>query len=94
MAIWFWQNWLNILCAVRNYVKTFNSILQKNEALGSTLYNQSLSRKEMDIKMNAVDYKIWRIMQDRVYAHKITNIDGTQAVYLWWMRQDWSAADW
>jgi len=46
------------------------------------LYNQSLSRKEIDIKMNAVDYKIWRIMQDRVYAHKITNVDGTQAMHL------------
>jgi len=32
--------------------------------------------------MNAVDYKIWRIMQDRVYAHKITNVDGTQAMHL------------
>jgi len=29
----------------------------------------------MDIKLNAVGYKIWRIMQDRVYARKITSVD-------------------
>jgi len=28
----------------------------------------------MDIKLNAVDYKIWGIMQDRVYARKITSV--------------------
>ena len=27
----------------------------------------------MDIKLNAVNYKIWGIMQDRVYARKITS---------------------
>ena len=36
-------------------------------------YNKTLSRKEMDIKLNAVDYKIWGIMQDRVYARMITS---------------------
>jgi len=41
----------------------------------STSYNQTLSIKEMGIKLNAVDYKIWGIMQDRVYAHKITSVD-------------------
>jgi len=25
----------------------------------STSYNQTISRKEMDIKLNAVDYKVW-----------------------------------
>jgi len=29
----------------------------------------------MDIKLNAVGYKIWGIMQDRVYAHTITSVD-------------------
>ena len=29
----------------------------------------------MDIKLNAVGYKIWRIMQDRVYARKISSVD-------------------
>jgi len=29
----------------------------------------------MDIQLNAVDYKIWGIMQDRVYARKITSVD-------------------
>jgi len=29
----------------------------------------------MDIKLNVVDYKIWGIMQDRVYALKITSVD-------------------
>jgi len=38
-------------------------------------YNQTLSRKEIDIKLNAVDYEIWGIMQDRVYARKITSVD-------------------
>jgi len=33
------------------------------------------TRKEMDIKLNAVDYKIWGIMQGRVYARKITSVD-------------------
>jgi len=32
-----------------------------------------LSRKEMDIKLNAVDYKMWGIMQDRFYSRKITS---------------------
>jgi len=27
----------------------------------------------MDIKLNAVDYKIWGILQDRVYARKIAS---------------------
>ena len=40
--------------------------------------NQTLSRKEMDIKLNAVNFKIWGIMQDRVYVHKITSVDGTK----------------
>ena len=30
--------------------------------------------KQIDIKLNAVDYKIWGIMQDRVYARKITGV--------------------
>ena len=30
--------------------------------------------KQIDIKLNAVDYKIWGIMQDRVYARKITSV--------------------
>jgi len=34
-----------------------------------------LSRKEMYIKLNAVDYKIWGTMQDRVYARKVTSVD-------------------
>jgi len=38
-------------------------------------YNQTLSGKEMDIKLNAVGYKIWGIMQDRVYACKITSVE-------------------
>jgi len=29
----------------------------------------------MDIKLNAVGYKIWGIVQDRVYARKITSVD-------------------
>ena len=29
----------------------------------------------MDIKLNAVGYKIWRIMQDRVYARNVTSVD-------------------
>jgi len=29
----------------------------------------------MDIKLNVVDYKIWGIKQDRVYALKITSVD-------------------
>ena len=32
----------------------------------------------MDIKLNAVNFKIRRIMQDRVYVHKITSVDGTK----------------
>ena len=48
----------------------------------------------MDIKLNAIGYKIWGIMQDRVYACKITSVGGTQAAHFWWMGQDWSAADW
>ena len=32
----------------------------------------------MDIKLNAVNFKIWGIMQDRVYVHKITSVDGTK----------------
>jgi len=50
----------------------------------STWYrpNKTFSRKEMDIKLNAVDYKIWGIMQDMVYARKITSVDGTQAAHL------------
>jgi len=59
------------------YCIVFNSISQKNKALRSTSYNQTLSRKEMDIKLNAVDYKIWGIMQDRVYACNVTSVDGT-----------------
>ena len=55
---------------------------EKDKALRSTSYNKTLSRKEMDIKLNAVDYKIWGIMQDRVYARKITSVDGTQAAHL------------
>ena len=107
MIIWFWQNRLNILCAVmeltffcKNHYsdvfwrQTFNSILQKNKALRSTSHNQTLSRKEMNIKLNAAYYKISGIMQDRVYACKITGVDGTQATHLWRMGQDWSAADW
>jgi len=31
----------------------------RKRALRSTSYNQTLSRKERDIKLNAVDYKIW-----------------------------------
>jgi len=29
----------------------------------------------MDIKLNAIGYKIWGIMQDRVYTHMITSVD-------------------
>jgi len=54
----------------------------RKRALRSTSYNQTLSRKEMDIKLNAVDYKIWGIMQGRVYACNITSVDGTQAAHL------------
>jgi len=36
----------------------------------------------MDIKLNAVDYKICGIIQDRVYARKITSVYGTQAAHL------------
>ena len=61
---------------------TFNSILQKNKALRSTSHNQTLSRKEMNIKLKAAYYKISGIMQDRVYACKITGVDGTQATHL------------
>jgi len=43
-------------------------------------YNQTPSRKEMDIKLNAVGYKIWRIMQDRVYARKMTSVDGSASL--------------
>jgi len=39
----------------------------------------------MDIKPNVVDYKIWGIMQDRVYGRKITSVDGTQSAHLWRM---------
>ena len=67
---------------------------QKNKALRSAAYNRTLSRKEMDIKLNMAVYKTWGIMQDRVYARKITSVDGTQAEHLWRMGQDWSAADW
>jgi len=45
-------------------------------------YNQTLSKKEMDIKLNVVDYQTWGIMQDWVCAHKITSVDGTQAAHL------------
>jgi len=48
----------------------------------------------MDIKPNVVDYKIWGIMQDRVYARKINSVDGTEAAHLWWMGHDWLVADW
>ena len=37
---------------------------------------------KLDIKLNVVSYKIWGIMQDRVYACKITSVGGTQAVHL------------
>jgi len=29
----------------------------------------------MDVKLNAVGYKIWGIIQDSVYARKITSVD-------------------
>jgi len=29
----------------------------------------------MDVKLNAVHYKIWGIVQDRVFARKITDVD-------------------
>jgi len=45
-------------------------------------HNQTLSRKEMDIELNAVDYKIWGIVQDRVYACMTTSVDGTRAAHL------------
>ena len=44
---------------------------RKNRALRSTSYNQNLSRKEMNIKLNAAHYKISGIMQDRVYASTV-----------------------
>ena len=47
----------------------------------------------MDIKLNAVDYKIWGIMQDRVYARKITSVDETQAEHLWWMGREYTEID-
>jgi len=59
------------------FLKKINifSILRRNKALRSTLYNQTFSSKEMDIKPNVVDYKIWGIMQDTVYACKFTSVD-------------------
>jgi len=47
----------------------------------------------MDIKLNSVDYKIWGIMQDRVYARKITSVDETQAEHLWWMGREYTEID-
>ena len=47
----------------------------------------------MDIKLNAVDYKIWGITQDRVYARKITSVDETQAEHLWLMGREYTEID-
>jgi len=33
-------------------------------------------------------------MQDRVYARKSNSVDELKQRILWWMEQDWSAADW
>jgi len=43
--------------------------------LGARHIIKLFPEKEMDIKLNVVDYKIWRIVQERVYTHKITSVD-------------------
>jgi len=54
---------------------------RKTTNLGARRIIKLFPEKEMDIKLNAIGYKIWGIMQDRVYACKITSVGGTQAAH-------------
>jgi len=61
--------------------KSLIQFYRKTTHLGARRIIKLFPEKEMDIKLNAIGYKIWGIMQDRVYACKITSVGGTQAAH-------------